>query len=179
MDPNSITSSPTSWFFVFRPSREDLGAGFNYMCAVLGIGSLAMGRNFGRAGLLPASLALALMFLMNVFASTALSVAMLRAPADVTTFAELGQFACGKYGKMLVLVSQMGTCVLLPIAFLVLGGVTLLPTIFEEGSPNVYMALMALTCLPVVLIRTLKEAAWAAVIGMLLCVDHDDVVDSE
>lgn len=152
------------------PSKHDLAAGFSYTCAVLGIGSLAMGRNFGRSGIYYSSFALLMMYAINLFCTIGLSIVLNHTPRDIVTFSDLGGYVCGKYGKYAVMISQLGACLVLPIAFLVLGGGTILPIIFKHvfengGLPNVYIPLMAMVLLPVVLIKSLKEAAWVTYLG--------------
>ena len=165
---------------LFKPNKDDIAAGLNFACAVLGIGSLAMGRNFGRAGFWPGTIALMLMFSINLYSTVALSKCMRMTPAHVRTYGDLGEHVGGAFGRYAVIVTQFGTCLILPIAFLVLGGNTLLPYIFKIGAANVYIPLMAITLLPVVLIRTLKEAAWAALLGTAGAVFGDvfAVIDS-
>uniref|UniRef100_H3H577 Amino acid transporter transmembrane domain-containing protein n=1 Tax=Phytophthora ramorum TaxID=164328 RepID=H3H577_PHYRM len=61
----------------------------------------------------------------------------------------------------------MGNCLLVPCVFLVLGG-TLLDGLFPEAfSPSTWIILMAVTCLPVCLVPTLKEGAGAAFAGCM------------
>lgn len=157
--------------FNYQPCRDDILAAFNIVCTVLGIGSLGMPHDFSQAGPIYTSLALVIMCAVNIYATVALSKCMQAAPATVETFGDLGDFAAGKIGRYVVVVTQFGTCLLVPIAFLILGGATLLPTIFDGVFPhataNMYIPIMAIVLLPVVLIRTLKEAAFVAFIGAL------------
>ena len=56
---------------------------------------------------------------------------------------------------------------MIPIAFLVLEGAYIMPLLFGPLNHNIYIAVMALALLPFVLIRTLKEGAWLALLGAL------------
>ena len=158
---------PRAILTAFRPTKDDIYAGFNAQCAVLGIGSLAMGRNFGTAGIWPATCALVLMFIINATAQVALSRAMFLAPPHVETFSDLGGHVYGKPGRIIALITQFGACLMIPIAFLVLGGAYIMPLLFGPLNHNIYIAVMALALLPFVLIRTLKEGAWLALLGAL------------
>jgi vesicular inhibitory amino acid transporter len=65
------------------------------------------------------------------------------------------------------MMSQLGVCLFVPCAFLVLGGKLLDVVIPDAFSPRVWTILMAITNLPVTLIPTLKEGAMAAFAGCL------------
>ncbi|ETW00439.1 hypothetical protein H310_07066 [Aphanomyces invadans] len=146
---------------------EDAKASFNLFCCVYGIGTLGMPGNFARAGPVCGTIALAYMGLVNVYASVVCSRVMVLAPRSVKTFADLGEFALGRRGRVAVVVSQMGVCLFVPCAFLVLGG-TLLDVIIPDAfSPVVWSVLMSISILPIALIPTLKEGAGAALAGCL------------
>ena len=102
---------------LFKPNKDDIAAGLNFACAVLGIGSLAMGRNFGHAGFWPGTVALFLMFAVNLYSTVALSKCMLKTPNYVRTYGDLGEYVGGAFGRYAVIVTQFGTCLILPIAF--------------------------------------------------------------
>jgi solute carrier family 32 (vesicular inhibitory amino acid transporter) len=102
-----------------------------------------------------------------VYASVVCSKVMLLAPRSVKTFGDLGEWCYGKPGRWLVVLSQMGVCLLVPCVFLVLGGTllsSLFPGAFEEKT---WIILMAIANLPVCLTPTLKEGAGAALAGCL------------
>ncbi|ETM42976.1 hypothetical protein L914_11456 [Phytophthora nicotianae] len=146
---------------------EDAKASFNLFCCVLGIGSLGMPSNFARAGPIYATISLAFMFFTNVYSAIKLSKAMLAAPSSVKTYGDLGEWALGKWGRFFSVVSQMGVCVLVPIAFLVLGS-TLLDVLFPDTfSQTFWIVFMALLVIPVCLIPTLKESAGMAFAGCM------------
>ncbi|OQR83261.1 Amino Acid/Auxin Permease (AAAP) Family [Achlya hypogyna] len=146
---------------------EDAKAAFNLFCCVYGIGTLGMPGNFARAGPLCGAVALAFMGVANVYASVVVSKVMLRAPASVQTFADVGGWALGRHGRVAVILSQMGVCLFVPCAFLVLGG-SLLDTVIPDAfSPRNWTIIMAITILPVTLVPTLKEGAGAALAGCL------------
>lgn len=146
---------------------EDAKASFNLFCCVLGIGSLGMPSNFARAGPIYATLALAFMMFANTYASVVLSKAMLAAPSSVKTYGDLGEWSLGKWGRFFSVLSQMGVCVMVPIAFLVLGS-TLLDVLFPDTfSQTFWIIFMALLVIPVCLIPTLKESAGMAFAGCM------------
>ncbi|KAF1313391.1 Amino acid/auxin permease, partial [Globisporangium splendens] len=146
---------------------EDAKIAFNLFCCVYGIGTLGMPANFSRAGPVIATVALVFMAFANIYSSVVCSKVMLTAPRSVKTFGDLGEFCLGKPGRYLVVISQMGVCLLVPCAFLVLGGILLdglFPGAFESST---WIILMALTVLPVCLTPTLKEGAGAAFAGCM------------
>jgi len=152
----------SKWF-----TLEDAKASFNLFCCVYGIGTLGMPANFSRAGPGIAVVAMLFMAFANVYASVVCSKVMLVAPKSVRTFGDLGEWCMGKTGRWLVVIAQMGVCLLVPCAFLVLGGIllgNLFPGAFKDST---WIILMALSLLPVCLIPTLKEGAGAALAGCL------------
>ncbi|CAK4292320.1 unnamed protein product [Aphanomyces euteiches] len=152
----------TAWWTI-----EDAKAAFNLFCCVYGIGTLGMPGNFARAGPVCGVIALAFMALVNVYASVVCSRVMLKAPSSVKTFADLGEWALGPRGRLAVILSQMGVCLFVPCAFLVLGG-TLLDVIIPDAfSPVMWTVLMSMSILPVTFVPTLKEGAGAALAGCI------------
>ncbi|KAG7390631.1 hypothetical protein PHYPSEUDO_007093 [Phytophthora pseudosyringae] len=148
-------------------TMDDAKASFNLFCCVLGIGSLAMPSNYARAGPVYATIALAVMIFANTYAAVKLSKAMLAAPSSVRTYGDLGEWALGKWGRFFTVVSQMGVCVLVPCAFLVLGS-TLLDVLFPDSfSQTFWIVFMAFMVIPVCLIPTLKESAGMAFAGCM------------
>ncbi|ETI35621.1 hypothetical protein L917_17341 [Phytophthora nicotianae] len=144
---------------------EDLKMAFNVFCCVYGVGTLGMPGNFSRAGPVLAVIAMLFMAFANVYASVAICRVMLLAPKSVKTYGDLGQWAAGKWGHWFAVVAQMASCLLVPCVFLVLGG-SLLDGLFPNAfSDSVWIIFMALMCLPVCLIPTLKEGAGAAFAG--------------
>ncbi|GAB9472744.1 Amino acid/auxin permease [Globisporangium polare] len=149
-----------AWF-----TLEDAKISFSLFCCVYGIGTLGMPANFSRAGPAIATVALVFMAFANVYSGVVCSKVMLAAPKTVKTFGDLGEWCMGKPGRYLVVISQMGVCLLVPCAFLVLGGIllsSLFPGTFEQTT---WIILMALMVLPVCLTPTLKEGAGAAFAG--------------
>ncbi|DAZ96325.1 TPA: hypothetical protein N0F65_008449 [Lagenidium giganteum] len=143
-------------------TKDDAIVAFNLFCSVCGIGTLGMPANFARAGPYFGSFAMIFMGFANVYASVLVSKAMLVAPRSVKTFGDLGEWCMGSFGRYAVVISQMCVCLLVPCAFLVLGGNLLtdvFPTAFETET---WIILMALMVLPVCLVPTLKEGATAA-----------------
>lgn len=154
---------------VKRPffTTEDAKIAFNLFCCVYGIGTLGMPANFSRAGPWIAVFCLLFMAFANIYASVACSKVMLAAPRGVKTFGDLGEWCMGKPGRWLVVISQMGVCLLVPCAFLVLGGMLLgmlFPGAFQDKT---WIVLMALSLIPISLTPTLKEGAGAAFAGCL------------
>ncbi|KAG6608921.1 Amino Acid/Auxin Permease (AAAP) Family [Phytophthora cinnamomi] len=150
-------------FFTF----EDAKTSFNLFCCIYGIGTLGMPGNFARAGPAIAVVAMAFMAFANIYSSVAMSKVMLLAPNSVKTFGDLGEWAMGHWGRWLCVVSQMGSCLLIPCVFLVLGGSLLdglFPDAFSQTTWSIFMALMVL---PVCLVPTLKEGSGAAFAGCL------------
>ncbi|RLN94680.1 hypothetical protein BBJ28_00007693 [Nothophytophthora sp. Chile5] len=144
---------------------EDAKIGFNIFCCICGIGSLGMPSNYARAGSYYATIALVFMAAANMYATVVLSKVLLAAPASVKTYGDLGEWVCGKWGRFLVVVSQMAVCLLTPCAYLVLGG-TLLDVLFPDSfSQTFWIIFMALLAVPVALTPTLKEGAGTAVAG--------------
>ncbi|RLN48020.1 hypothetical protein BBJ29_009737 [Phytophthora kernoviae] len=148
-------------------TAEDAKTSFNLFCCMYGIGTLGMPGNFSRAGPVIALIAMAFMAFANIYASVKLSQVILLAPKSVKTFGDLGEWCMGKWGRGLSVVSQMGSCLLIPCVFLVLGG-SLLDGLFPNAfSATTWIILMALMVLPVCLIPTLKEGAGAAFAGCM------------
>ncbi|GLD97377.1 hypothetical protein PINS_up006061 [Pythium insidiosum] len=146
---------------------EDAKIAFNLFCCVYGIGTLGMPANFSRAGPAIAVCAMLFMAFANVYASVVCSKVMLVAPRSVRTFGDLGEWCMGKPGRYLVTLAQMGVCLLVPCAFLVLGGIllsNLFPGAFKDTT---WIILMAVACTPICLTPTLKEGAGAAFAGCL------------
>uniref|UniRef100_K3WJN2 Amino acid transporter transmembrane domain-containing protein n=1 Tax=Globisporangium ultimum (strain ATCC 200006 / CBS 805.95 / DAOM BR144) TaxID=431595 RepID=K3WJN2_GLOUD len=124
-----------------------------------------MPANFSRAGPVIATFALIFMAFANIYSGVACSKVMLAAPNRVKTFGDLGEWCMGKTGRYLVVTSQMGVCLLVPCAFLVLGG-TLLQSLFPDTfESSTWIILMAVAVMPVCLTPTLKEGAGAAFAG--------------
>ncbi|RLN91972.1 hypothetical protein BBJ28_00011098 [Nothophytophthora sp. Chile5] len=172
--PARSNGSSRSAFF----TMEDAKASFNLFCCVCGIGSLAMPSNYARAGPIFASVALAFMIFANTYATVVLSKVMLVAPSSVKTYGDVGEWALGKWGRVVVVVSQMGVCLLVPCAFLVLGS-ELLEVLFPDSfSQTFWIIFMAVTVVPVCLIPTLKESASMAFAGCMGTVIADIIAVS-
>ncbi|GMF09533.1 unnamed protein product [Phytophthora lilii] len=121
--------------------------------------------NFARAGPTLACVALAFMAFANIYSSITMSKVMLLAPRSINTFGDLGEWSMGKTGRYLCVISQMGSCLLIPCVFLILGG-QLLDGLFPDAwSTNTWTVFMALMVMPVCLIPTLKEGSGAAFAG--------------
>ncbi|CAK4136076.1 unnamed protein product [Aphanomyces euteiches] len=146
---------------------EDLKMCFSLFCCVYGVGTLSMPKNYASAGYVWATLALVFMAIVNIYATVCISKIMLVAPKSVRTFADLGEFSMGKTGRWLILITQMLTCIMLPIVFLVLGG-SILTILFPKSyEDTTWIILMGVSLLPVCLVPTLKEGAFAAAAGCL------------
>ncbi|KAG7400344.1 hypothetical protein PHYBOEH_006101 [Phytophthora boehmeriae] len=146
---------------------EDAKIAFNLFCCVYGIGTLGMPGNFSRAGPAIAIFAMFFMAVTNVYSSAAICRVLLLAPSSVKTYGDLGEWVMGKPGRYLSVTAQMVNCLLVPCVFLVLGG-TLLDGLFPGAfSTTTWSILMAITCLPVCLVPTLKEGAGAAFAGCM------------
>lgn len=151
-----------------KMSKHDVQAGVNIVCCLLGIGSLAMSHEFAKAGPVYGTIALLTMCGINIYATVVLSQCFLHVPNDILTFSDLGSYAFGTFGRIFVPVTHLGTCLLLPIAFLILGGSLLLPGIFQGVitlDPSYWIVIMASVLMPVALIRTLDEAYWVMILG--------------
>ena len=146
---------------------EDCKSAFNLFCCIYGIGTLGMPGNFARAGPIVAVIAMAFMAFTNIYSSITMSRVMLLAPKSVKTFGDLGEWSMGMTGRWLCVISQMGSCLLIPCVFLVLGG-QLLDGLFRDAfSQATWTILMALMVLPVCLVPTLKEGSSAAFAGCM------------
>ncbi|CAH0517687.1 unnamed protein product [Peronospora belbahrii] len=146
---------------------EDYKSAFNLFCCIYGIGTLGMPGNFARAGPKIAVIAMAFMAFANIYSSITMSKVMLLAPKSVKTFGDLGEWSIGMTGRWLCTISQMGSCLLIPCVFLVLGG-QLLDGLFPNAfSQTTWTILMALMVLPVCLVPTLKEGSGAAFAGCM------------
>ncbi|OWZ18384.1 Amino Acid/Auxin Permease [Phytophthora megakarya] len=150
-------------FFTF----EDAKFSFSLFCCMCGVGTLSMPANFARAGPVLGSVATVFMALANIYASVAMSKVLLLAPNSVNTFSDLGEWCMGKTGRWLCVISQMGSCLLMPCVFLVLGG-GLLDGLFPGAwDTTTWIILMTITVLPLALVPTLKEGAGAAFAGCM------------
>jgi vesicular inhibitory amino acid transporter len=126
-----------------------------------------MPANFARAGPILGCFATVLMAVANIYASVAMSKVLLLAPNSVNTFSDLGEWVMGKTGRWLCVVSQMGSCLLMPCVFLVLGGGVLDGLFPGAWSTTTWIVLMTITVLPLALVPTLKEGAGAAFAGCM------------
>ncbi|KAF0697456.1 Aste57867_11863 [Aphanomyces stellatus] len=152
---------------------EDLKACFSLCCCIYGIGTLGMPGNYARAGFFWASAALVSMASINIYATVCISKIMLVAPKSVRTYGDLGEYVLGRWGRWLVTIPHMITCILVPIAFLVFGGMlltTLFPGSFESET---WIIIMGITLLPICLVPTLKEGAMMAAAGFLCTIVTD------
>ncbi|RHY24875.1 hypothetical protein DYB25_009989 [Aphanomyces astaci] len=138
---------------------------FSLFCCVYGIGTLGMPGNYARAGYFWATLALVFMAAVNTYATVCLSKVMLEAPKNVRTMGDLGEFVLGCTGRWLMTITQIMTCILVPIAFLVLGGIMCTIMFPDSYHTTTWIIIMGLSLLPVTLIPTLKEGAGAAAAG--------------
>ncbi|KAE9011513.1 hypothetical protein PR001_g15891 [Phytophthora rubi] len=146
---------------------EDFKMAFSLFCCMCGIGTLGMPGNFARTGPVLGFAATAFMAFANIYASVSMSKVLLLAPTSVKTFSDLGEWCLGKTGRWLAVLSQMGSCLLIPCVFLVLGG-GLLDGLFPGAfSPTVWIVVMTVTVLPLCLVPTLKEGAGAAFAGCM------------
>ncbi|OQR94626.1 Amino Acid/Auxin Permease (AAAP) Family [Achlya hypogyna] len=145
-----------------------------------GVASLSMGHVFAATGPVVGSILLYLLSAGNLHASALLAKCMALAPSTVQSFGDLGQHACGSFGRYAILISESLSCLLTPIAFLVLGGTQLLPSIASYwGLPHyestTWIILFALGMLPIIYIPTLKETVVLCVIGSLATFFTDSV----
>ncbi|RLN56229.1 hypothetical protein BBP00_00008104 [Phytophthora kernoviae] len=146
---------------------EDVKVAFNLFCCMYGVGTLGMPGNFSRAGPVIAIFAMAFMAFANAYGAVSLCRVLLLAPSSVKTYGDLGEWVMGKTGRYLCVFAQILNSILVPCVFLVLGG-TLLDGLFPDAfSGTVWIILMAITCLPVCLVPTLKEGAGAAFAGCM------------
>ncbi|ETM00637.1 hypothetical protein L917_02658 [Phytophthora nicotianae] len=146
---------------------EDFKIAFSFFCTVYGIGTLGLPANFARSGAPIATVALLFMGFANVCSCVAISRVCLAAPKHLKTYGDVGEWCCGKIGRYLVLLAQFGVCLLVPCAYLVLGGILLdgiSPGAFDQQYWSIIMAAMLL---PVIVTPTLKEGAYAAFAGCM------------
>ncbi|EQC37920.1 hypothetical protein SDRG_04938 [Saprolegnia diclina VS20] len=114
---------------------EDMKMCFSLFCVVYGIGTLGMPGNYARAGYVWATIALIFMATVNTYATVCISKVMMVAPKNVKTFGDMGEWCMGGLGRWMAVISQMAVCLLVPIAFLVLGG-SLLTVLFPDSYPD-------------------------------------------
>jgi vesicular inhibitory amino acid transporter len=121
--------------------------------------------HFTRTGPVFASVAFVFMAFANIYATVCVSRLMLLAPKDISTLGDVGQWVFGRCGRLSFTSTQLVTCLLAPVAFLVLGSIFLEGIFPDWTSPNVWIILMASALLPVCLQATLKETKIVAVLG--------------
>ncbi|CAK4612682.1 hypothetical protein LEN26_005452 [Aphanomyces euteiches] len=152
------------------PTRQDALVIVHLVCCVCGVGSLSMPYIFAQAGPTYSSIAFALNCFFNTYATVALSLCLLklRDLPHIHTYLDLAVHVWGPKGAFFVQATQLTSCFMLPVAFLVLGGATLLPAIFEGAidiSSTLWILVMALVLLPINYIRVLHEAYLVLVSG--------------
>lgn len=155
------TATAKKPFFIL----DDYKCAFSLFCCIYGIGTLAIPTNFSRSGSTIAIIGLLFMGCANTYALFVLSKLLLLAPKSVQTYSDLGEWCMGPVGRYVAVTAQLLKCLLVPCAFLVLGG-TLLDDLFPEAfSKSTWIAFMAVSIMPVCLIPTLKEGAGPAFAG--------------
>lgn len=151
-----------AWFTI-----EDCKIAFNIFCFVYGVGTLGMPANFARSGAYIAVTAMLAMACANAYASVVSVKIMLVAPRSVKNYGDLGEWVAGGWGRAIVLLTQLLVCLLMPCAYLVLGG-TLLDDLFPGAfSTTTWICLMALAVTPACLVPLMKEGAGVALVGCL------------
>lgn len=148
-------------------TKEDFKIGFNFFCCVYGIGTLGIPASYARAGPVFATIALLFMGFVNICSCVAISKVMLAAPKSVRTYGDVGEWVFGRIGRYVVVTAQFGVCLLVPCAFLVLGGTLLNGIVPDAFEPEIWSIIMAVSLLPVILTPTMKEGAAAALAGCL------------
>ncbi|OQR97551.1 Amino Acid/Auxin Permease (AAAP) Family [Achlya hypogyna] len=164
--------------------RYDTGVIVQLVCCLCGIGSLSMPHIFAQSGAALSGVTFFFNFLFNTYATVALCQCLLHVKDDpsVQTYVDLGRYLYGTTGAVLVQATQLASCFLLPIAFLVLGGSTLLPTIFEGAidiSSTLWIVIMSLVLLPIIYIRVLHEAYPVLVLGALGTIVADVIATAD
>ncbi|KAL3661659.1 hypothetical protein V7S43_013418 [Phytophthora oleae] len=107
------------------------------------------------------------MIFANTYTTIKLAKVMLAAPSAVKMYGGLGEWALGTWGRFFTVVSQVGVCLLVPRAFLVLDN-TLLDVLFQDSYRHIFCTIfMALMTVPVWLIPTMKESAGMAFAGCM------------
>ncbi|EQC41372.1 hypothetical protein SDRG_01345 [Saprolegnia diclina VS20] len=148
-------------------TKEDIKICYSLFCCVYGIGTLGMPANYARAGPAWATVALVFMAIANIYASVCMSKVLLQAPKNVKTFGDMGEWCMGSFGRWAAVISHLLVCVMIPMVFLVLGGILLSILFPNSYGQDVWICLMGLSLLPVCLIPTLKEGAAAAAAGAI------------
>ncbi|OQS05315.1 Amino Acid/Auxin Permease (AAAP) Family [Thraustotheca clavata] len=156
----------------YMPQRFDVGVVIQLICCLCGIGSLSMPYIFAQSGATFSGITFGLNFLFNTYATVALCQCLLKLKNEpqVQSYVDLGQYLYGRWGAIVVQATQLASCFLLPIAFLVLGGSTLLPSIFEGAidiSSTWWIIIMTIVLLPIIYIRVLHEAYIVLIAGAL------------
>jgi vesicular inhibitory amino acid transporter len=148
---------------------EDWKAGLVMFCATFGIGSLGMGYSFASSGPIIGSLALYFISACNLHSSMVLSKCLSASPSHVETFGDLGEHLFGSIGRHLINTTQLLTCLLTPIGFLVIGGNDLLPALLSGAFPSIFptqwILAMALLILPLTFLSTTRETLFLCIAG--------------
>ncbi|OQR81851.1 Amino Acid/Auxin Permease (AAAP) Family [Thraustotheca clavata] len=154
---------------------EDFKACFSIWCFMIGVGTLGMPGSYARAGYVWTTLAMIFMAFGNAYGAICLSKVMLVAPKSVKTYGDIGGWVLGPIGRYVTLFFQMCVCLLIPIAFLILGGSLLVVLFPNSFADTTWIILMGIMLLPVTLIPTLKEGATIAAVGALATVLADSI----
>ncbi|RHY80494.1 hypothetical protein DYB26_009662 [Aphanomyces astaci] len=165
-------------FSLHLPSKQDVLVIIHLTACVCGVGSLSMPYIFAQAGPTYSTMAFVLNCFFNTYATVALSHCFLklRHVPHIHTYTDLAVHLWGQKGAYVVQATQLASCFLLPVAFLVLGGTTLLPVIFDGAidiSTTVWIILMAVVLLPIIYIRVLHEAYIVLITGALATIIGD------
>ncbi|OQR81853.1 Amino Acid/Auxin Permease (AAAP) Family [Thraustotheca clavata] len=154
---------------------EDFKACFSIWCFMIGVGTLGMPGSYARAGFVWTTIAMVFMAYGNAYGAICLSKVMLVAPKSVKTYGDIGGWVFGPVGRYVSVLFQMLVCLLIPIAFLILGGSLLVVLFPNSFADTTWIILMGLMLLPVTLIPTLKEGATVAAVGALGTVLADSI----
>jgi amino acid permease len=144
---------------------------YSVVCSIAGVGVLGLPFTLKQGGW--GSIAILIILgLILLYTGIRLSHCLI-ASTDVTTYAELGHKAFGRWGKYGVLISQMVNCIGSSVLFLVLGGqnLSLIAQDLDVGIRKYQWTLIVTAiALPFCYLKTMHEVGIVAFFGVLSCV---------
>eukprot|EP01135_Chromosphaera_perkinsii_P003974 Nk52_evm17s265 gene=Nk52_evmTU17s265 len=150
-----------------REDKIDVAkACFNLISAVMGAGILGLPRAFANSGWY-GLIVLTVVTVVQGYTGMLVSYCLLAFPS-VNTYKDLGFAVAGKWGKYIVLGSQMVQCFGVSILYLVLAGSNMdsLFSFWEGNHQIVFTAIAVAIVLPTVFFRTMKEVAIVSIFGV-------------
>lgn len=156
----------------FSRTGSSLGAYFNLVCVVAGMGTLGMPMAFKLGGWVAAGF-LALSAIMSVYTGQLLMECIYAKPGErLLSYPEIGEAAFGNIGKRVVQFFHYVTLLGVSCMYLVLVGKNMQEACeilkFTGIGVKEWVAIGgAVIVIPLILLRTLKEVAWLSLLGAL------------